>query len=445
MINRKVFLILAGTTLALLPCQLFGQIPPASSWEFLGPEGGYLTTIGQNPSSSDLYAVSYGYPARVFKSTNNGDLWEKISEINDNIHFLAIDAQSPKNMIASNSYLGYGTYLKVYKSTDGGMTWTQKQILGQQNISYYPQHLEVDPADSRKIALAGYLYGYAGGATFINAFECKTTNGGESWAIESYGNIVPGEFYLYCMTTDPADSRTKYAGGYIYSEGYVTGKIFRTSDNGMNWTDITGTIVQGYVYDLHVDRTAPGKLFAVTTAGVYRSTDKGSTWQRNNGAAWGTKICCDPKNASVLYVHGSGVAVYRSSDGGVNWVPLTGQLAGGSCTELLVNPSTTETMYAATQSGFYRSVNSGQTWTSSTRGLSSVKVPALKCPPSLPSSLYISFMYSGFYKTSNARATPSAGGISWQKMPEYSYCEGIMHMEVSPSDPDIIYIQEGAG
>jgi len=42
-------------------------------------------------------------------------------------------------------------------------------------------------------------------------------------------------------------------------------------------------------------------------------------------------------------------------------------------------------------------------------------------------------------------AKPSAGGIDWQKMPEYSYCEGILHMEVHPTNPDILYIQEGAG
>ncbi len=439
------FLIPGLVMTLLLPGQLFGQIPPASSWEYLGPEGGYLTAMGQNPSNGDLYAVSYGYPARIFKSTSNGDLWEKISEINDNICFIAINPQSPQNVVASNSYLGYGTYLKVYKSSDGGRTWAQKQIVGQPNCYYYVQHLDIDQSDPKTLTFAGYIYGYAGGSTFINAFECKTTSGGDSWAIESYGNITSGEFYTYCMATDPVDAKTKYVGGYVYSAGYTTGKIFRTSDNGMSWTDITGATVQGFVYDLHVDRLIPGKVLAVTGAGVYRSTDKGSTWQRGNGAAWGNKICCDPKNASVLYVYGSGVTVYRSSDGGANWMSLTGQLGGGSCTAFQINTSAAGTMYATTRSGFYRSVNSGQTWTLSSRGLSSVRVPALKCAPSAPKSMNISFMYSGFYKTSDAHAIPAAGGITWQKMPEYSYCEGIMRMEVSPTNPDIIYIQEGAG
>ena len=173
--------------------------------------------------------------------------------------------------------------------------------------------------------------------------------------------------------------------------------------------------------------------------------DKGSTWQRGNGIAWGSQICCDPKNASVLYVYGNGITVFKSIDGGANWASLTGQLGGGSCTSLQINTTAAGTLYAATRSGFYRSVNSGQTWTLANRGLSSVRVPALKCSPSDPKSLSISFMYSGFYRTSNAHAAPTAGGITWQKMPEYSYCGGIMRMEVSPINPDIIYIQEGAG
>lgn len=429
----------------LLPGQLSGQIPPASSWEFLGPEGGYLTTMGQNASGGDLYAVSYGYPARIFRSTNDGDFWEKRSEINDNIYFLAVDAQSPKDIVACGSYLGYGTNLKVYKSTDGGLAWMQKQIVGQPNCSYYLQHIETDQTDSKRISLAGYCYGYEGGTASMEAFECKSTNGGDTWTIERYGNITPGGFYVYCMTTDPADAKTKYVGGYVYSNGYTTGKLFRTSDNGLSWTDVTGTILQGYTYDLYVDRTAPSRVLAATSAGVYRSTDKGSTWLRCNGFAYGTKICSDPKNSSVVYVYGGGVTVYKSNDGGVSWSSLTGQPAGGSCTTLIIHPTATGTMYAATQSGFYRSTNSGQSWTGSCRGLSSVRVPALKYSPVAPKSLYISFLYSGFYKTSNAHATATAGGITWQKMPEYSYCEGIMRMEVSPSNPDIIYIQEGSG
>lgn len=424
---------------------LSGQVPPSSSWEYLGPEGGYLTAMAQNSSTGDLYAVSYGYPARVFRSTNNGDQWQNISQVNDYIYHIALDAQSPQNIVAVGSSLGSGTNLWIYKSTDAGQTWGQRHFAGQASTYYYPQHLEVDPVDSRKLTLAGYSYYYQGGAGVISPFECRTTDGGETWTVARYPNVTLDEFYVLCSATDPVDNRIRYIGGYVYASGYSTGKLYRTSDSGLNWTDITGTSLQGFVYDLHIDRTNPNKVFAVTSAGVYASTDKGSTWLTTPRYAYGNRICCDPKSSSVLFVYGSGTTVYRSSDGGTNWESLKGTLSGGSCTSLLLNSSISGTLYASTHSGFYRSVNGGQTWTAANKGLMSAQVPVLKCAPSAPKSMYISFMYSGFYKTSNTLSKPSAAGIDWQKMPEYSYCEGIMHMEVDPTNPDIIYIQEGAG
>ncbi|MBM4162332.1 MAG: hypothetical protein FJ217_14680, partial [Ignavibacteria bacterium] len=101
--------------LLLVPAVLCGQSPTASTWESIGPEGGYLTDIVQNPANGDLFAVSYGNPARLYKSTNSGDTWTKVSEINNSIYFLLLDPQSPQTMYAATSYLGYGTSLGFYK------------------------------------------------------------------------------------------------------------------------------------------------------------------------------------------------------------------------------------------------------------------------------------------------------------------------------------------
>jgi photosystem II stability/assembly factor-like uncharacterized protein len=366
--------------------------------------------------------------------------------VNDNIDHIALDALSPQNIVAVGSYLGKGTNLRIYKSTDAGQTWSQRQFAGQANTSYYPQHLETDPVNSRKLTLAGYSYNSQGGTTTISFFECRTTDGGETWTVATYPNMTPGLFYVQCSATDPADSRIRFAGGYVNVSGLSSGKLFRTLDDGVNWTDITGTVLQGFVYDLHVDRTNSNKIFAATGAGVYVSTDKGSTWLATPIYAYGNMICCDPRSSSVLFVYGRGTTVYRSSDGGTSWESLKGTLSGGACTALVPSSLVSGTIYASTQSGFFRSVNAGQAWTVANKGLmGSAQVPVLKCVPSAPTSMYMSFMYSGFYKTTNTLAKPTSAGIDWQKMPEYSYCEGIMHMEVHPTNRDIIYIQEGAG
>jgi len=442
--KRMIRLVTFICVVAIIP-RASAQLLPGSQWESLGPEGGYLTALAQNDATGNLYAVSNGSPARFFRSTNNGDQWQCISQISDYISLFALDAQSPQNIVAVGSDLGAGSNLKVYKSTDAGQSWGQRQFAGQTGTSYFPQHLETDPFDSKKLNLAGYCYSLQGGRAVFAAFECLSTNGGDAWTVSTYANVTSGYFYGLCSATDPADSRTKYLGGYTFVSGSSTGKLYKSTDSGLTWTDISGTSLRGYVYDLHIDRTNPSKLVAVTGAGVYASTDKGTTWPATPRSVYGNRICCDPRSNAVLFVYGSGTTVYRSSDGGTNWELLKGVLSGGSCTSFFPSSSVSGTVYASTRSGCFRSVNGGQTWTAANNGLMCAEVPVLKCVPADPKSMFISFMYSGLYKTSNALAKPSAGGIDWQKMPEYSYCEGILHMELHPTNPDILYIQEGAG
>ena len=435
--------------LLLVPAVLCGQSPAASTWESIGPEGGYLTDIVRNPANWDLFAVSYGYPTRLYKSSNGGDTWTNVSQIDNNIQYLLLDPQSPQTMYAASSYLGYGTSLGFYKSTDGGLNWIWKSFPGEALTNYYIQEFYLDRSDPNKVSFVGYSYKSEGSTTTYRTYLARSTNKGESWTLRHFDNVTTEQFYAYCLETDPMDGNTIYVGGYSYlPPGYVYGRVFRTTDNGSSWTNITGTVVQGYVYDILTDMSTPGKVFAISYAGVYRSTDKGTSWTRCSGSAWGGRLLCDPSNPATMYAYSQGLYCFRSTDAGVTWTSLTSGLAGGSTNELVIHPTLSGTLFMATRAGFYRSTNSGQTWSASNRGLLAAEVPALRCLPTSPKTLYISFMYNGLYRTSNAlgKAAPSGlMSVTWEKMPEYSYCEGIKQMQVSPTAGNVIYIQEGAG
>jgi len=433
--------------LLLIPAVVNCQSLTASTWESMGPEGGYLTDIAQNPTNGDLFAVTYGYPTRLYKSTNNGDTWQKISEIQAYVYYLLIDPQQPATMYASDSwvYPDYG----IWKSANGGVTWVQKGFPGLQNNYYKVSGFTLDRVDPKKIYVSGYVY-TSGPTTTSNyrTYVAKSTDSGDSWSIREFSNVTSEEFYALCVEPDPSDANIMYVGGYSYvPDGYCYGRIFRTTDNGTSWTNITGTVVQGYVYDILADMSNPGRVFAATYAGLYRSTDKGSTWVRGNGNIYGGKLLCDPKNSSTVYAYNDGLTCFRSTDAGLTWTSLTTGLSGGNTNELIIHPLVSGMLFAATRAGFFRSTDGGQNWSSSNRGLIASYVPMLHCLPTSPKTLYISFMYNGLYRTSNAlgKGVPSSAlGLTWEKMPEYSYCEGIMHMEVSPTDPNVIYIQEGA-
>jgi len=430
--------------LLLIPLVTRSQNFTTSTWQSVGPEGGYLSSLVQNPASGDLFTVVYEEPtSRVFKSTNNGDSWNVIAQIQDYyINYLGIDLQMPATMYAIPSNLGYENDVHIYKTVDGGLTWSKVTLPGQSSSSHYSTNFHVDKQDPKKLSVVGYWY-----LSAYVSFNFRSTDGGATWSVKTFANVSTDPFVALCAETDPSDPNTQYVGGYVIQGGYGYGRLFKTTNNGTSWTDITGTTIQGYVYDLLIDPSSPNKVYAANNVSVYRSTDKGASWRAaNSGYPYGYKLLFDPKDYSTIYAYNCGLACYRSSDGGQTWSALGSGLSGSTCNQLVISQSSSSIVHAATCAGYFRSANGGQSWTSSNGGLIASEIAVIKCAPSSPRTMYISFMYGGLYKTSNAlgKASPAAmAAISWQKMPEYSYCGGIKAIEVSPTDPNVLYIQEG--
>ncbi len=96
------------------------------TWTPLGPEGGWIQDIVQDPSDSQiLYAVHFGEPSRIHKSTDNGITWRVISQIDEDVYALAIDPENTANMFAASDHRIYisndgGNWNGVYITTDGG-------------------------------------------------------------------------------------------------------------------------------------------------------------------------------------------------------------------------------------------------------------------------------------------------------------------------------------
>jgi photosystem II stability/assembly factor-like uncharacterized protein len=119
--------------------------------------------------------------------------------------------------------------------------------------------------------------------------------------------------------------------GVIYL-GQDTGGVSKTTDHAMNWRMINNGLTDCGVYSLAVDRSNPDTVYAATEGGLHKSTDAGGHWQLlPNTGKKGLRItgernlsvraiAVDPTNGNNLYAASPSGKVYKSSDGGQNWV-----------------------------------------------------------------------------------------------------------------------------
>ncbi|MBS1705249.1 MAG: hypothetical protein JST40_05205 [Armatimonadetes bacterium] len=255
-------------------------------------------------------------------------------------------------------------------------------------------------ACSRQNANLVYVGGADGGVW-------KTTNGGTtwSWVTPSLPTTAVG-----ALAIDPSNDQILYVGtgeaNFANHSRYGMG-IFKTTNGGVSWVQLGANVFSGRcISRLVIDPSNKQRLFAsVTTAGgfpelaaaknhpnatgplgVFRSTDGGETWtQLTNGlpSQTATDVAIDPSNPQVLYagigrIFGSTQnGIYKSADGGNTWSKLAGGLPTSSVGRitLCVAPSLSSRVYAmiarscdasggnGTTLGAYRTDNSGTSWT----------------------------------------------------------------------------------
>ena len=233
----------------------------------------------------------------------------------------------------------------VYRSTDAGRTWTH---LGLEN-THHISRIQVHPRDPdvAYVAAVGHLWG-----PNPERGVYRTTDGGASWDRVLFVDDNTG---VIDLAMDPADPQTLFAAMYQrqrrawgFNGGGSGSGIYRTTDGGNEWTEMTSGLPEGdkgrigldiYRGDGNVvfalveaDARVPGQGFGGGGGGgggrdqkngVYRSTDRGESWEQvsttNNRPMYYSQIRVDPSDPERIYLGGS--SLYRSSDGGRNFTP----------------------------------------------------------------------------------------------------------------------------
>ncbi|MBK7383504.1 MAG: PKD domain-containing protein [Flavobacteriales bacterium] len=161
-------------------------------------------------------------------------------------------------------------------------------------------------------------------------------------------------------------------GNLIYA-GTANAGVWKSTDKGLNWTNMTKGMMIGTVYSVEIDHTVENTVYFGAENKLYKSTNGGSTWSIVGDATFNSvnhsirDLVMHPTNNQVLFLC-SNQGLYRSANGGTTFT----QVQTGNWQELEFKPGTATTVYAVKQTGvitqFWRSLDTGVTFSQMTTG-----------------------------------------------------------------------------
>jgi photosystem II stability/assembly factor-like uncharacterized protein len=342
----------------------------------LGPAvmGGRIddfAVVESNPNIVFAGAASGG----VWKTTNNGTTWEPVfdKEGVSTIGDIAIAPSDPSivwvgtgepNNRQSSSW-GDG----AYKSADGGKTWQKMGLAATHHIGRIVIHPK-NP-DVVYVAALGHLWG-------ANAERgvYKTSDGGKSWTQVLKINEDTG---VSDIAMDPQSPETLYASAYErrrapygFNGGGQDSAIYKTTDGGATWKKLT----KGLPYEnggetgrigLDIYRKDPNIVYALVQhekGGIFRSEDKGETWKKMSDTdprpSYYSQVRVDPTND--LRIWALGAAMYYSEDGGKTFSTERVKKIHGDFHAMWIDPADGNHILTGSDGGIHWSYDNGRTW-----------------------------------------------------------------------------------
>jgi photosystem II stability/assembly factor-like uncharacterized protein len=423
-------------------------------WEITGPWGGDVRSLVVSPDNSDLLYLGTS-DGQIYRSIDGSRTWQRLKpglgHRGLSIDYIIIDPRGTKTMYAGAWGVSFGNDAQgVYKSTDGGESWNLlKQTKG---LSIFA--LAMAPSDSNFLisgAKTGVFRSRDGGESWerispeghpeirninsaaidphntdiifigTNHLPWRTRDGGKSWTQTGYkavGMIDDTDIMGICI--NPVNNKLVYMNG--------CSGIYRSVNGGEKWSKLPGIPFSARrTYALLPHPTLPNVIFAGTSEGLWRSKDGGKRWMLltsktvvirsvvvhpekpdrvliatdDFGVRLSNNLGDDFADANTGFIHrhilaimpdatergrllasvfhdGTASSVFASLDGGESWHPSSRGLGPRDVFTFYQMPDNPNTIYAGTNSGIYRSNDRGASWSFVSKKVEKPKKPVRK-------------------------------------------------------------------
>ena len=348
----------------------------ALEYRLIGPfRGGRSAAVTGVPDQPNLFYFG-ATGGGVWKTLNGGRTWENISDgyFGGSVGSISV-AESDKNVIyvgggektvRGNVSSGYG----VWKSVDAGKTWKASGLEKSRHISrirIHPKNPDIVYA-----AVMGNLYK---GTQERGVY--KSTDGGKTWTKKLFANEDAGAVDI---TFDPNNPRILYASTwnirrtpYSLSSGGDDSALWKSTDEGETWTEISK--MKGFpegtlgIIGVTVSPVNSERVWAIVEhkdkGGLYRSEDGGESWSQVNDErkirqrAWYyTRVYADTQDEDVVYV--LNVRYHKSENGGKSFE--TYNAPHGDHHDLWIAPNDPTRMIIGDDGGAQVTYDGGETW-----------------------------------------------------------------------------------
>ena len=412
------------------------------------PRGGRVVAVAGHPTETPVFYFG-ACAGGVWKTEDAGTYWQNVSDgyfKTAPVGALAI-AESDPNVI----YAGMGetaTRLDiswgdgVYRSSDGGRTWSHAGLEDSRHVG----KIRVHPADPDLVYVAafGHLFG-----PNDQRGVYRSRNGGGDWERVLFASDRAGGVDL---SMDPNNPRIIYAAiweGYRnfwnMSSGGPGSGLHKTSDGGDTWEDLSDKPgfpegIKGKI-GVAVSPARPLRVWAIVEAeeaGLYRSDDGGENWQRVSACRdlvhrpfYYCHIFADPQDAETLYI--LNLKMWKSTDGGATFTEVS--TPHGDNHDLWIDPRSPRRMAQGNDGGACVSLNGGESW-STIYNQPTSQFYRISVDSQFP------YRVCATQQDNSSISVPSAtefGGITWQ----HCYPVGTGEsgdIAVDPKDPGIVFV-----